>query len=434
MKKLCYAIILPLLAAVLCINASAYTYYGGMLSPALTNISEDVTLIKSGLIATDIGFSADDFVHVLGKGFESITLTALPPESSGKLTLDGNPVSINQQISAVSLSKLRFTPSKETKEASFRFKSGGEYSLCCIMRSIDSVNMAPVVNVVQAGTKLTSQGVGSIWTQRDITVYGTLSVSDPEGDELTFEITKYPENGILKLVNVTHGDYCYTPCDGVTGEDTFSYVVRDEWGNYSEEASVVVKIDKTASDVVFADMDEHWAHNAALVMVAEQSMDAECMAGEIYFRPDEIMTRENFLVTVMKALGAGDIEPCSTVFADNAEISSAATGYINRAYELGVIKGIDNDGMLCFKPDLPVTRAEAAVILNSIIGASEPDVVPVFADNQSVPAWAKSAIYALTDAGIFTGTGSGNISPNSQLNKAQTAQMLLTIKNYLKRQ
>lgn len=434
MKRFFFAITMMALIASLAVSISAYTYYGGMLTPALTNLSEEVTLIKSGLISTDISFSAEDFVNVLGKNFESITLTALPPESSGKMTLDGNPVSVNQQIRATSLSKLKFSPSKDTTEASFRFKSNGEYSLCCIMRSIDSVNMAPIVNVVQAGTTSTSQGVGSIWTQRDITVYGTLSASDPEGDELTFEITKYPENGILKLTSATHGDYCYTPCDGITGEDTFTYIVRDEWGNYSDEASVVVKIDKMASDIVLADMDEHWAHNAALVMIAEQAMDVECLSGEIYFNPDEIMTRENFLVTVMKALGAGDIDPCTTVFADNAEMSDAATGYINRAYELGIVKGTDVNGMLCFKPNTPITRAEAAVILNSIIGANEPDVVPVFADNQSVPAWARGAMYALSDAGIFAGTGAGNISPNSKLNKAQTAQILLTIKNYLKRQ
>ncbi|MBQ9716661.1 MAG: cadherin-like domain-containing protein, partial [Clostridia bacterium] len=70
-----------------------------------------------------------------------------------------------------------------------------------------------------------------LWTQQDIAAYGSLSASDPEGDTLTFEITRYPENGLLRLTNPQNGDYCYTPCDGVTGEDSFSYVVRDEWGN-----------------------------------------------------------------------------------------------------------------------------------------------------------------------------------------------------------
>ena len=81
-----------------------------------------------------------------------------------------------------------------------------------------------------------------------------------------------------------------------------------------------------------------------------------------------------------------------------------------------------------FKPDEKITRAEAAVILNSIIGAGEPDTIPVFLDNSAVPAWAKSSIYALTNEGIFKGTGEGNISPNAVLSRAQTAEILLCVK------
>ncbi|MBO5126135.1 MAG: S-layer homology domain-containing protein, partial [Clostridia bacterium] len=37
----------------------------------------------------------------------------------------------------------------------------------------------------------------------------------------------------------------------------------------------------------------------------------------------------------------------------------------------------------------------------------------------------------LSDAGIFTGTGAGNLSPNASLSRAQTAQILLTVKKYI---
>jgi len=68
------------------------------------------------------------------------------------------------------------------------------------------------------------------------------------------------------------------------------------------------------------------------------------------------------------------------------------------------------------------------IILNAIIGAPVPETVPVFADGSSVPAWAKGSIYALTNAGVFKGTGSGKFSPNDVLSRAQTAQILLTVK------
>ena len=416
----------PLLSAALLLSvpADASGHYGGMLSPGFMNLAEDVTMVKAGLVSGEITFTAEDFTKALGTIPAGITVTALPPASGGTLFLGDAPVLTNQIISRDALHKLRFVPAKDCTEASFRFKSGGEYSIGCLLRYTDSVNLAPVITN-------TAAIAAGLWTQQDITTYGTLSASDPEGDPITFEITRYPANGILRLTNPSGGDYCYTPCDGVTGEDSFSYVVRDSWGNYSEEVSVIIDIDKAAADLVFADMDGHWAHNAALVMAAENAMDVKSVGGELYFRPDEEISREDFLVTVMKALGAGEVEPCATVFADHAEISAEATGYIQHAYRLGIVKGVEENGGRYFKPTGSITRAEAAVILNAILGAEEPDTVPVFADQSSVPAWAQGSLYALSNAGIFTGTGSGNLSPNAALSRAQTAQILLTVKKYI---
>ncbi len=411
--------------------ASSYSYYGGMLSPALMNLSADHTMIKSGLVAGTITFNAQDFTHAVGTEPSTVTITALPPQSSGTLYLGDAPVLANQIISRDSLHKLNFVPAKDCTEASFRFKSGGEYTMDCVLRYTDSVNLAPTIT--RSPDKAQTAVETALWTQQDISTYGSLSstVSDPEGDALTFEITRYPENGLLRLTNPASGDYCYTPCDGITGEDSFSYVVRDEWGNYSEEASVLIDIDKAAADLVFADMDGHWAHNAALVMAAENAMEVDTVGGALYFRPNDEISREDFLVTVMKALGAGEAEPCMTVFADHTDMEPDSTGYIARAYNLGIIKGVEESDGLYFHPTDSITRAEAAVILNAIIGAEEPDTVPVFADNQSVPAWARGSLYALSDAGIFTGTGAGNLSPNASLSRAQTAQILLTVKKYI---
>lgn len=415
-------------------TVSAGPYYGGMLSPGFMNLAEEFTMVKSGLANGEICFTAEDFAKALGTASDSITVTALPPASAGKLLLGDAPVLANQIISRGALHKLRFVPGTDCTEASFRFKSGGEYSVGCLLRYTDSVNLAPAVTSASADRNAVQTSAGpELWTQRDIAVYGSLasSVRDPEGDPLLFEITRYPENGILRLTNPQNGDYCYTPCDGVTGEDSFSYTVRDEWGNYSAEVSVVVEIDKAAADLVFADMDGHWAHNAAIVMAAENVMDIETSGGSLYFRPDEEISREDFLVTVMKSLGAGEIEPCTTVFADHSDISPEATGYINRAYNLGIIKGVPENGNLYFRPAGAITRAEAAVILNAILGAEEPETVPVFADQSSVPAWAQGSLYALSNAGIFSGTGAGNLSPNASLSRAQTAQILLTVKKYI---
>ena len=188
-------------------------------------------------------------------------------------------------------------------------------------------------------------------------------------------------------------------------------------------------MDKPVTDLVFADMNEHWAHNAALVMVAENSMDIKSAAGKIYFAPEEKMTREEFLVTVMKALGADEIPTCDTVFADNQKISAENRGYVNRAYQLGIVRGSTENGGRFFHPTDEITRAEAAVIINAILGLDSPDTVPVFADSAAVPVWAQSSLYALHHAGILNGNGAGYLSSAEPISRAQTAQILLSIKN-----
>lgn len=410
---------LALLTAVICAwQVSAYSK--NLLSPALALLSDDTVMIKSALVASDIRFSGEDFNRSVGCDVDSITVTALPPSTAGTLLLGNAPVSVNQTISYASLSNLRFRGNTECVETSFRFKSGADYSIECRLKYTDSMNLAPVI---------ASDAAVVVWTQCDIATYGTLEGYDPEGDALTFEIVDYPEKGLVRLTNRSTGDYVYTPCDGVVGEDSFSYMVRDTWGNYSNIRTVSVDIDKAVCELVFADMDGHWAHNAALVMASEDAVDVRSEGGLLYFDPDREVTREEFLVTVMKSLGAGEVAPRSTIFADDGEISREASGYVHRAYTLGIIKGSVEDGALCFKPNETITRAEAAVVLNAIIGENEPETIPVFSDNSAVPAWAKSSLYALNKAGILRGTGSGYISPNKTLNRAEVAQILLTIKN-----
>lgn len=417
MKRI-FILSLAVITVALCAwHVSAYTK--NLLSPALALLSDDTMMIKSAVVSSDIRFTGEDFKRSVGCDVDSITITALPPSTAGTLLLGNAPVSVSQTISYASLSSLRFRGNTECVETSFRFKSGADYSIECRLKYTDSVNLAPVI---------ASDDAVAVWTQCDIATYGTLEGYDPEGDALTFEIVDYPEKGLVRLTNRSTGDYVYTPCDGVIGEDSFSYAVRDVYGNYSEVRTVSVDIDKAVSKLVFADMDGHWAHNAALVMASEDAVDVRSEGGLLYFDPEREVTREEFLVTVMKSLGAGEVAPRSTVFADDDEISREASGYVHRAYTLGIIKGSVEDGVLFFNPGDTITRAEAAVILNSIIGENEPNTLPVFADNSAVPAWAKSSLYALNKAGILRGTGSGYISPNKTLNRAEVAQILLTIK------
>ncbi len=417
----CCAVTALLLSAM---PLSAAALGNTVLTPGLECLSDACDMIQTGLTSTELLFTAGDFADAIGYTPRSITITSLPPARDGTLYFGTLPVAVDQEIQIRNVSLLRFVPTGDCTTSSFRYRGDNTYSHCCTLRFTPTVNQAPVT-ADSAGVSV------SAWTQQDISTWGTLPGSDPDGDTLTYEIGSYPQKGLVSITNEATGNYRYTPYDGVTGTDSFTYRVRDSYGNYSPVQTMTVSIDEPACQVVFADMQDHWAQNAALVMVAETAMDVYAEGGQVYFHPDESITREDYLVTVMKALGAGEVEPCTTVFADNDSIAQDATGYVQRAYNLGIIQGSVQGDATYFRPKEIITRAEAAVILNAIVGAEMPDVLPTFADISAIPTWASPSLYALHSLGILRGTGDGVLAPDSPVSRAQTAQMLLSVKNLL---
>ena len=69
------------------------------------------------------------------------------------------------------------------------------------------------------------------------------------------------------------------------------------------------------------------------------------------------------------------------------------------------------------------------MIINKIIGIKKETYLTVFKDESEIPEYAKNAISALTEIGIFSKTD-GKISPNSPLTRAQTAKILMSLLEY----
>lgn len=418
-SKCCLALVLLLLIP---LSQSAYA---AVLSPGMEIIASDATMIKTGTSSAGVEFTARDFENAssLSK-VKTITLRSLPSPESGTLYLSDVPVAVNQSISGDNVEFLRFVPSETVCDASFHFSVNNGHTQECLIRIDDTVNFAPTV--------LAADGDVAAWTQKDITCFGTLAAQDPEGDVLQYEVVKYPEKGLLILTDASHGDFRYTPYIGCSGSDSFTYRVRDSFGNYSDAAEASVYISRQNGSLVFADMDEHWAHSAAIEMSSDGIMTYETVNGVPVFSPDSNVTREDFLVMVMHLLGVDDPGECeATSFADDADILSQNKAYVQAAYNAGIVRGRSDNGEIMFCPKEVVTRAEAAVMLNNILGADVPVNASPFSDNDSIPAWAKNALYAMSGAGILRGTGAGSISPFSTLTKAQTAQILFNLKQYL---
>ena len=394
-------------------TASAYLGTGAAV------VATDVNLIKTGLIGEKLVFSDTDFKSALClSDFDTITITKIPSSTEGTLLLGGRRVGAGRVIKRQSLASLVFLPASDAvTECRFAFKVdgyAGGAEIECIMKFIDKVNYAP-----EAGISDTERAVS---TQAEISVYSNLTADDPEGDEITYMIVSYPKRGTISLDAGGSGRYSYTPNEGFVGTDSFTYVARDEYGNWSRPVSVSVRVNARMCEVIYTDMEDRAEYGAAVAMTAMGVMAGTLVGDDMYFSPDREATRAEFVAMAMKSLGIRpDTTLASTYFDDDSEIPTSLKGYIATAQRIGVINGDFKDGALVFSPNEPITKYEAAKIMASLIGADRESEEDVFASDEGIPVWARSAISAMRTLGIFDAE---DTALTDSVTRADTAEYL----------
>lgn len=390
-------------------------------SPALSVLAEDHSMAMAAVRGNPISFDVKDFCRATNLSeISSITITSLPPVTDGELRIGSTVLTGEETISAHNLSLLSYTASNaDINTSSFRFRVGDSpVEMTCHLYLLDRVNESPTLSTVPAASL-------NVSTHQNVTLYGSLPCYDPDGDKTIIEIVSYPKSGILTLTDRGTGEYTYKPREGASGKDSFTYVARDVYGNYSAAAIVSLTIVKPTTSVVYADLAGSPAENAALTMTEAGIMSGTQVGNETYFNPSGLVSRGEFVVMAMNAMGMTETTPVSkTVFADDSEIPDSMKSAIAAAYELGYIRGESGEGnTLSFYPNRSLTRAEAAVILGRMLNAATPTATPIFTDSEEIPAWAASSIYSLHSLGVIL-PENGAISPTSEVTRADAAQML----------
>lgn len=392
-------------------------------SPALSIISKDLALVKSGLCGREISFAASDFEEALGiASLDYITVRTVPSAAMGKLMLGSLQVMPNQTVSAANLSALRFVPNGSVEgRAEFLFcgDDSCSYEVACTLYMQSELNYAPTFVGID-------KEEFSVETYKNIAVYGTLPAEDPEWDKLRYEITSTASKGLLVMLDREQGRFVYTPMKNYTGTDRFTYTVTDEYGNRSEEKEMKITVGRSKKSTVFSDMIGNEGHLGAIRLYEAGIMDAKEEGASAVFHPTGEVSRVEFLVMAMKAEGItpdGDGN-LSGVFADEKEIPKEYRPYVKTAYEKGYLAvGVKEGEAVALKPNEALSRAEACVILCSILEAEATVSRPAFEDDGEIPSWAKEAIYTLEDRGILL-DGDSFAYPNRTLTREMTAVML----------
>lgn len=252
-------------------------------------------------------------------------------------------------------------------------------------------------------------------TMRNISFGDMLSASDPDGDELSFELTTEPSKGSVALNS--DGSFVYTPFDGKRGKDYFGYKVIDPEGNCSEEATVIIKILKNKSNIEYSDMAGNAAYYDAVKLAECGAYVGSQISGQYYFNPDEAVSRGEFLSMCLEALDEDIISGVmSTGFADDGEIPSWQKPYISTAVMCGVANGYNSETGIVFDANSEITYAQAAVIINRTLSLNDIDYVSA----DSAPAWACQDAANMTAYGVIDADCSFDMS----LTRAEAAEML----------
>ena len=434
MKKASLKCGVAAVAGALCLAAGSFSISVVSASAELPVVSYGVNVLAaktdmavSAPIGNEVVFSADAFARALNLSkVDYITVKSVPSAEQGELLLGSTRVAAGQTVSAENLPYMTFCAATDgAVHASFTFSANGSpTAVVCNIYLLDEVNYTPTVSMASSLSLNRS-------TYKGLAVHGTLSAYDPDGDGLIFEIVSYPKNGSVKLTDASLGSYIYTPSSGYVGSDSLTYVARDKYGNYSAAATVRFQVAVSGTSVTYVDMQDSPAYGAALALTEAGVMSGTQVGNRYYFNPEESVSRVEFLVMAMHAAGIRDL-PVSqqTVFDDDAEIPESMKGFVAAAHELGYISGTLHNGKLCFLPNESITRAQAAVMLGNLLELSDAPVTPTFADGSEIPVWAQDAIYSLNAAGIMTGN-QGYIAPTATLTRAQTAQMLAAVMEYV---
>ena len=189
--------------------------------------------------------------------------------------------------------------------------------------------------------------------------------------------------------------------------------------NVSTQAPIVAPpvYSKTFSDV----SAHHWAYTEINDFAQKNIING---FEDNTFRPDDFITREQFIKIIMEAFGLQMAE--GTMNFDDVNKNDWYYRYVASAFDMGIVKGLNDTR---FGVGENITRQDAAVILKRCLDklGNQPkktDKVSDFTDASSISEYAKESIEVLYSAGIIQGMEDGGFEPMSFITRAQATKML----------
>lgn len=197
-------------------------------------------------------------------------------------------------------------------------------------------------------------------TFRHISVGGALSAYDPDGEVVEYQITTPPVKGDVQLES--DGSFVYTPYYNKKGRDYFGYKALDNDGNWSQEATVLVRIEKQKTPVWYEDMQGREGEYAAIALAEQGIFVGEQIGGRYCFQPEKPLTRGEFLTLCMLAAEKPILRG---VMRTGGEEDETLPDWMKEYVASAALQGIEHSG--AFEAMEMISRAEAARMLNAVL-------------------------------------------------------------------
>ncbi len=166
----------------------------------------------------------------------------------------------------------------------------------------------------------------------------------------------------------------------------------------------------------FADIENHWGKE-----YIEYGVERGYINGfeDGTFKPDEKVTRAQFAKMIN---GAVKISGTSKIGFTDVKSKDWFYADIEKAQYAAYVAGYE-DGS--FKPNNPITRQEAAVVLSRIVlPVSDRAELSSFADGKTIDTWAQDAVLMIARKGYIKGDEKQNFAPKGILTRAAAAKLI----------
>lgn len=331
-------------------------------------------------------FTSADFAP--DETLAGVCITGLPDAAAGTVLLGSRIVQPGDILTAEQLAQMTFQPLRtETDQA----------ASVTYLPIYDGRVEPPATMTIAIRGKQDQAPVAedfAMETYKNLPNTGNLKVTDPEGQPLTYTVTRQPKRGEV-IINAD-GSFTYTPKKNKVGVDSFAYTATDPAGNVSREATVTIQILKPTDATQYTDtigrdcrFAAEWMRNTGL-FVGEQ------VGGTACFYPDKTVTRGEFLTMLTKTL---DI-PVDKAASTSMDAPDWLQPYLAAAVRSGLIEGVPMDEETgSFNADTPITGAEAAVMLQNALDLDVSEEA-MAEDGEEIPAWAAASLAAMAESGI----------------------------------